>query len=98
MEYTPGPWEVIEGQGCAKVKQIVPTPCVPALRAIIYGNNWRADANLIKVAPEMLGALDRVIERVNYLGRLDHITDEGLLEDIEQIISEARGNYERLLL
>lgn len=67
MKHTPGPWEVLEGQGCAKVRQITPTPCVSQLRSIVYGVNWRHDAHLIAAAPDMLEALEGLVSNLEEL-------------------------------
>lgn len=96
MKHTPGPWKARHsGFGDAEVvgSEItgIPAPFTPT----VIGSrlNW-ADANLIAAAPELLEALERVVDLLGP-DPIKEVTIEpitvGLMKDIGAAIAKAKG-------
>ena len=49
----------------------------------------QANAQLIVSAPKLLEALKWMIERLDNEGKIDHVTDEGMIEDIKNVINKV---------
>jgi hypothetical protein len=70
-KFTPGPWEVTD-ETCAHVIRGADAPCVSngttfrfrPFVASIWGGYHEADARLIAAAPELLEALELVMDRL----------------------------------
>lgn len=89
--HTPGPWNVASGEIISDTRYVAkiydwsnPGQCAPAYAEINAGLRAESDANarLIAAAPELLGALRKIVD---YSGRTEHCK----LSDLGSIASAA---------
>ena len=55
------------------------------------GNAMFYQCDMHESAPDLLGICRIFINRITQKGNIDHISDEGLIEDAEQAIAKADG-------
>jgi hypothetical protein len=89
MKHTPGPWRT---NGSFNVE------CNPETLYLVRNNTGgskagelRANANLIASAPDLLEALEMLIDMLDYNGNIDIVRDEGPIEDARIAIAKAKG-------